>query len=34
MPFHEVEYGLRSEQPTFVQSGLEGIRKRFDVVPV
>jgi aminoglycoside phosphotransferase (APT) family kinase protein len=33
MPFHEVEHGLRSDQPAFVRSGLEGIRKRFHVVP-
>jgi aminoglycoside phosphotransferase (APT) family kinase protein len=32
MPFHEVAYGLRTEQAAFVESGLEGIRKRADVV--
>jgi aminoglycoside phosphotransferase (APT) family kinase protein len=34
MPFHEVAYGLRTGQQGFVDSGLEGIRKRFDVVAV
>jgi aminoglycoside phosphotransferase (APT) family kinase protein len=33
MPFHEVNYGLRTGQRTFVDSGLEGIRARSDVVP-
>jgi aminoglycoside 2''-phosphotransferase len=32
MPFHEVAYGLRTRQRGFVDSGLEGIRERFDVV--
>ena len=34
MPFHEVAYGLRTGQRAFVDSGLEGIRARSDVVPV
>jgi aminoglycoside phosphotransferase (APT) family kinase protein len=33
MPFHEVAYGLRTDQRAFVDSGLEGIRERADVVP-
>ena len=33
MPFHEVAYGLQSDQPAFVRRGLEGIRERFDAVP-
>jgi len=33
MPFHEVAYGLQSDQPAFVRRGLEGIRTRFDAVP-
>jgi aminoglycoside phosphotransferase (APT) family kinase protein len=28
MPFHEVRYGQETEQPAFVDSGLEGIRAR------
>jgi len=28
MPFHEVVYGLDSDQPLFVESGLSGIRAR------
>jgi aminoglycoside 2''-phosphotransferase len=32
MPFHEVEHGLRTGQRAFVDSGVEGIRKRFNVV--
>jgi aminoglycoside 2''-phosphotransferase len=31
MPFHEVTYGLETDQPSFVGSGLEGIRKRAGV---
>jgi aminoglycoside phosphotransferase (APT) family kinase protein len=27
-PWHEVEYGLRTEQPEFVESGLAGVRSR------
>jgi aminoglycoside phosphotransferase (APT) family kinase protein len=33
MPFHEVVYGLDIEEPTFVQSGLAGIRARAAGVP-
>lgn len=32
MPFHEVLYGLDVDDPAFVTSGIEGIRKRADVV--
>jgi len=32
MPFHEVRYGLASDQPSFVASGIAGIRARADVV--
>jgi hypothetical protein len=28
MPWHEVEYGLNTEQPAFVSSGLAGVRAR------
>jgi len=33
MPFHEVNYGLRTGQRAFVESGLQGIRTRAEVVP-
>lgn len=33
MPFHEVRYGRMSDQPSFVASGIAGIRARADVVP-
>jgi aminoglycoside phosphotransferase (APT) family kinase protein len=32
MPFHEVMYGLQIDDPTFVASGIAGIRARADVV--
>ena len=32
MPFHEVTYGLQIDDPTFVASGIAGIRARADVV--
>jgi aminoglycoside 2''-phosphotransferase len=32
MPFHEVLYGLDIEDPSFIASGLAGIRRRADVV--
>jgi aminoglycoside 2''-phosphotransferase len=32
MPFHEVLYGLDRDDPSFVASGIEGIRERADVV--
>jgi len=32
MPFHEVMYGLEINDPTFVASGIAGIRARADVV--
>ena len=32
MPFHEVTYGLQIDDPTFVASGIAGIRTRADVV--
>jgi aminoglycoside phosphotransferase (APT) family kinase protein len=32
MPFHEVDHGLRTDQQAFVDSGLDFIRRRFDVV--
>jgi len=32
MPFHEVMYGLEIDDPTFVASGIAGIRARADVV--
>ena len=32
MPFHEVAYGLEIDDPTFVASGIAGIRARADVV--
>ena len=32
MPFHEVAYGLQTGQQAFVDSGLAGVRERFDVV--
>ena len=32
MPFHEVRYGLKIEDPAFVASGMTGIRARADVV--
>ena len=32
MPFHEVMYGLQVDDPTFVASGIAGIRARADVV--
>ena len=31
MPFHEVAYGLEIDDPTFVASGIDGIRARADV---
>ena len=32
MPFHEVAYGLEIDDPTFVASGIDGIRARADVI--
>jgi aminoglycoside 2''-phosphotransferase len=32
MPFHEVLYGLDIDDPSYVTSGIEGIRERADVV--
>ena len=32
MPFHEVAYGLEVDDPSFVASGIAGIRARADVV--
>ncbi len=30
MPWHEVMYGLETDQPSFVESGLVGVRERLD----
>jgi hypothetical protein len=28
MPWHEVQYGVETDQPRFVESGLAGVRER------